>query len=255
MTRTAHLVSWCDQRGIDLRREVVFAPHTVERFVSEGCAHLAEGSRGNYRSMLHRVGAAVLGPLVYPPRTTFGTSPRLAPYSDAEVRALVGWSHGLPTERMRDNAQTLLGLGLGAGLTSAEINESKRNWVEHTYGGLAIGVPSERPRRVPVVAEWTWAVEAAFVRSGDLLFLPDRTAVTNKQLSRFVEGLPRHDAPKLSARRLRATWIVGRLDARVPLNALAAAAGVLPEILAEYVPYMAAVSEAVAEDALRGRVQ
>jgi hypothetical protein len=205
--------------------------------------------------VLHRVGAAVLGPLVYPPRTTFGTSPRLAPYSDAEVRALVGWSHGLPTERMRDNAQTLLGLGLGAGLTSAEINESKCNWLEHAYRGLAIGVPSERPRRVPVVAEWTWAVEAALVRSGDLLFLPDRTSVTNKHVSRFVEGLPRHDAPKLSARRLRATWIVGRLDARVPLNALAAAAGVLPEILAEYVPYMAAVSEAVAEDALRGRVQ
>src|SRR5206468_6925786 len=75
LTRTTHLVWWCHQRGIDLRREVVFAPHTVERFVTDGCAHLAEGSRGNYRSVLHRVGAAVLGPLVYPPHVTFAASP------------------------------------------------------------------------------------------------------------------------------------------------------------------------------------
>jgi hypothetical protein len=84
------------------------------------------------------------------------------------------------------------------------------------------------------------------------LVLPDRTTVTDKQLSRFVEGLPRHDAPKLSPRRLRASWIVACLDARVPLNTLAAAAGVLPELVAEYAPFMAAVPDQVAEHALRG---
>lgn len=252
LTRTAHLACWCHQRGVEIRSEVVFAPHTVDRFVTEGCAHLAKGSRANYRSVLHRVGAAVLGPLVYPPRTTFGASPRLAPYSEADLRTLVGWSRGLPTQRMRDNTEALLGLGLGAGLTSAEINAADRDWIEHPRGGLVIAVPGAGARRVPVAAEWAWAVEAAFVRSDGLLFLSDRSTVTNKQLSRFVEGLPRHDAPKLSARRLRATWIVGRLDAGVPLNVLAAGAGVLPEVLAEYVPYMVPVPDAAAERMLRG---
>jgi hypothetical protein len=253
MTMTAQLMCWCHERGIDLQREIVFAPHTVERFVTEGCAHLAEGSRGNYRSALHRVGAAVLGPLVYPPHATFGASPRLAPYSKDEVRDLVGWSRGLPTARMRDNTQTLLGLGLGAGLTSGEVSVARADWLEHTETGLVIAVAGERTRRVPVLADWDWAIEAARVQSDrGLLFLPDRQTVTNKQLSRFVERLPRHDAPKLSARRLRATWIVGCLDARVPLNALSVAAGVLPQILAEYAPYMAAVPDEVAERALRG---
>jgi hypothetical protein len=253
MTRTAHLASWCHQRGVELRSEVVFAAHIVDRFVTEGCAHLAEGSRANYRSVLHRVGAAVLGPLVYPPRPTFRASPRLAPYSETEVRALVGWSRGLATSQMRDNTQALLGLGLGAGLKSEEISVARTRWVEHHGTGLVITVPGERARRVPVGAEWEWAVSAAVVRSGQgLLFLPDRSTVTAKQLSRFVEGLPRHDAPKLSARRLRATWIVRQLDSRVPLSALAAAAGVLPEILAEYTPYTAPVPDEVADRLLRG---
>ena len=253
MTRTAHLVSWCDERGIQLRREVVFAPHTVERFVTEGCAHLAEGSRGNYRTVLCRVGAAVLGPLVYPPHATFGASPRLAPYSDADVRDLVGWSRGLPTARMRANTQALLGLGLGAGLTSREMSDASADWVEHTAGGLVLAVVGARPRNVPVRAMWEWAIEGALHRSGGaLLFLPERTTVTNKQLSRFTEGLPRHDAPKLSAQRLRATWIVACLEARVPLDALSIAAGVQPLVLAEYAPYMSPVADGVAERLLRG---
>src|SRR5205823_1374891 len=150
MTRTAHLMWWCHQHGIELRAEIVFAPHTVDRFVTEGCAHLKKGSPANYRSVLHRVGAAVLGPLVYPPRVTFAAAPRLAPYSHTDVRDLLGWSRGLATARMRDNTQAVLGLGLGAGLTSAEIGNASADWLERTDAGLFIEVVGKGARLVPV---------------------------------------------------------------------------------------------------------
>jgi hypothetical protein len=253
LTRTAFLAEWCRVHGLGLRPEVMFAPHTINRCVMEGCSHLSEGSRANYRCVMQRVGAAVLGPEVYPPRVTFGQAERLTPYSEHDVRALVGWSRGLPTARMRDATQSLLGLCLGAGLASVEANSAAAGWVERTQGSLILVVGGRRARRVPMIPAWEWAVQGALDRSdGGLLFLPDRRAVRAKQLSRFVEQLPRHGPPKLSVRRLRATWIVGRLDDRVPLNVLAAAAGVGPVDLAAYAASMAPVAEGLAERLLRG---
>lgn len=254
LTRTAFLAYWCHQHAIEVRPEVMLAPNTIDRFVIEGLAHLTEGSRANYRSLLRQVGAAVLGPKVYPPQLHFGLAERPPPYPANDLTALVGWSRGLPTPRMRDGAQTLLGLGAGAGLTSVEVSAADAQWVESGEAGLDIVIPGERARRVPVLPDWEWAVRVAVERArGGLLFLPQRSQVLTKQVSQFVEGLPRHDAPKLSARRLRSTWIVRLLDAHVPLNAIVVASGVQAEHVASYARYMAPVTDDVALRMIRGR--
>lgn len=253
LTRTAALAAWAFEQGIELLPAEVFAPHTLDRFVVEGVRHLAAGSQSNYRSVLHRVAAAVLGPIVYPPRVVLELSPRLQPYSKQEVTALMGWSRGLPTPRMTNGVQTLLALGLGAGLTSSEITVAHSAWVHETPAGLSIEVETPRRRTVPVRPAWETAVMAATERAaGRLLFLPGRTTRNAKQLSRFTESLPRHDAPKLSARRLRSTWIVDLLDAHVPLNALSAVAGVAPEHLSTYVQFMTPISRDEADRLIRG---
>jgi hypothetical protein len=254
LSRTALLLWWCHGQGLDLGPEVVFAPETLDRFVAQGCARLAKGTRTNYRRILRRVGAAVLGPPTYPDRPlAIEKSDPSVPYSLQDERALIGWSRGLPTGRMRDGAIALLGLGLGAGLTSGEMNVAEADWVEQADAGLVIAVSGSRRRRVPVAARWEWAVRDALAHASDgLLFLPGRIRRRKKQVSVFTENLPAHHKPKLSAQRMRVSWIVRHLDARVPLHILAAAAGVGADQLSSYATFMAPLSLGEADRLLRG---
>ena len=84
---------------------------------------------------------------------------------------------------------------------------------------------------------------------GGLLFRSGRAQ--RKRVSVFTENLPRSDTPKLSSQRLRATWIVRHLEARVPVNALAVAAGINSEELFRYPPRMASVPPDDADRLLR----
>jgi hypothetical protein len=251
MSRTAALLWWCHGQGMEFKAEIVFAPDTIDRYVAQGCADKASGTQGNYRRQLRRVAAAVLGPGVYPPRPLpFHQSGPLTPYSRDEENSLVGWSRGLSTERMRDGVVALLGLGLGAGLEAREIERARAGWIEHDARGLTVVVEGERARHVPVVARWKWAVRDALAKSdGGLLFRSGRAK--RKRVSVFTENLPRGSAPKLSAQRLRATWIVRHLEARVPGNVLAVAAGINAEELFRYVSRMALVSSDEADRLLR----
>jgi hypothetical protein len=253
-SRTAMLLAWCHGQGLDLVPEVVLQPDTIDRFVAHGCAHLSPGSQSNYRSVLYRIGESTLGNDVYAPRRLpLSASDPVEPYSESEERALVGWIRGLPTSSMRDGALAVLGLGFGAGLTSSEMTRLRASEVESTSSGLVIGVEGARARRVPVTARWELHVrEAVDAASGGLLFRPDRTRVVGSHVSRFVERLPRGDAPKLSTQRLRATWVVRHLEAGAPINVLAAAAGVGPERLVRYVPSMHPVDAVSADRLLRG---
>jgi hypothetical protein len=94
-------------------------------------------------------------------------------------------------------------------------------------------------------------VDEALTKSGGgLLFRSGRAR--RKRTSVFTENMPRGDAPKLSCQRLRATWIVRHLETRVPVNALAEAAGIGSEELFRYVAAMAGVPAHTAERFLRG---
>ena len=68
LTVVAQLAVWADRIGIPLDPEVLFHPETIDRFLIEGCAHLTDGSRINYRTHLWKVGAAVLGQDLFPQR-------------------------------------------------------------------------------------------------------------------------------------------------------------------------------------------
>ena len=253
LSRTAGLFAWGFNQGVEPTHEAMLAPETLDRYVTTGCAHLEQGTRINYRRLLRRVGGAVLGPPLYPERAVpLGTSAPVDPYTPKEERELAAWAHGLPTARMRDGTLALLGLGLGAGLMSIEITRAQGTWLHARGGGLDLEVEGRRARRVPVVAAWEWALRHAHARcGGGYLFRPDRADRGRKIVSVFSENLRRGDAPKLSVQRLRATWLVRHLEARVPVRVLAVAAGIKPEELFRYAGALRPVSPEDADRYLR----
>ena len=253
-SRIAMLVGWCHSQGLEMLPEVVLHPDTIDRFIVHGCSHLTPGSQSNYRSVLHRIGASQLGPDMYPPRRLpLTSSDPVESYLELEERALLSWARGLSTPSMRDDALVVLSLGLGAGLTSGEMTRLCASSVEAAGAGIALMVEGPRARRIPVTARWEPDLRAATDRAkGSLLFRPDRTRPQAAHISRFVERLPRGDAPKLSTQRLRATWVVRHLETGVPINLLAVAAGVGPERLVRYARSMRPIDAEVADGLLRG---
>lgn len=248
------LLTWCDDEGVPLQDEVAFHPDTVDRFVAEACGHLRPGTRLNYQGQLRRIGEQLLGPSAYPTRRLrTGASAPVAPYSENDVVALLGWARGLPTARMRDNTNALLALGLGAGLTSQELSSLVgTDAIEDRLGLLVHVLVGPAPRAVPVLRRWEELVRNATSRTDRYpVFLPGRSRINRNDITRFVDSCPRADGPKLSVQRLRVTWIVEHLRSGTPLKALEAASGARGSQLASYLDHLPSVEPPKARRLLR----
>jgi hypothetical protein len=252
MTKITQLAAWVDTIGQPLEPEVVFHPDTIDRFVVDGCTHLAPGTRNNYRSDLRSVGEGILGPEVYPPAPLQLPKPDpLAPYSSREVAALYSWARGLPTARYRDNVGVILGLGLGAGLHSQEINRLVGTDIAVDRDGVLVQVIGERERSVPVLREFEAEV-AALTRLGDApVFLPERTSIGLKQVPNFIARCPEGSVHRPNVNRLRNTWVVRHLSGGTHLSALAEAAGVRADQLVRYQKFATGPDPAAARRQLR----
>jgi hypothetical protein len=239
------LAVWADRLGKSIEPEELFHPEFLDRFISEGCAHLSDGSRLNYRTNLWKVGEAVLGRSLFPPKPLpLQRSPVAPPYSVAEVTELVSWSHGLPTAHMRRNAQALLALGLGAGLTSQEITSLVGRDIHYDNGVALIEVAGKMARSVPVQRLWAERVLGLAEESGARpFFMPERSRITRRDILGFIERCSGDGAPKFNVQQLRITWIVGHLAAGTTLSALVRASGVGIGQLGKYLVFVDPVSE------------
>jgi hypothetical protein len=253
MNVVTQLALWVHSIGQPLSAEVVLHPDTVDRFATEACAHLAAGTQNNYRSQLRGVGAAVLGPDVYPPTPLqLPRADPVGPYTPAEVAGFRSWARGLPTERYRDNAAVILAFALGAGLSSQEINRLVGTDVT-VDDGVSVEVIGQRARDVSVLAAYEDEVADLARRAGQgPVFMPERTAIARKQVPNFLARCPKGPMGRPNVDRLRNTWIVGHLSAGTHLSVLAEAAGVRPDQIVRYQRYATAPSSEVARRQLRG---
>jgi integrase len=254
MNVVTQLAVWVQTIGQPLTAEVVFHPDTVDRFAKEACAHLAAGTQNNYRSQLRGVGAAVLGPDVYPPAPLqLPKADPVAPYSVAEVAGFRSWARGLPTERYRDNVAVILAFALGAGLSSQEINRLVGTDVTVDDDGVTVQVIGERTRDVPVLAAYEDEVADLARRAEEgPVFLPGRRSIDRKQVPNFLFRCPKGPMGRPNVDRLRNTWIVGHLSAGTHLSALSEAAGVRPDQVVRYQRFAVAPAPEVARRQLRG---
>ena len=244
ITATAGLVRWCWRvAGLDLDRSVVFHRATIAEYIARGGHGLAPASAGNMRSRLLRMAEYLLPPQDRTARLApLPPSTPLAPYTPAEVTALRSWATGLQTEYRRQQGSLLLALGLGAGLSRAEITEVRVHQVRYDDDGVLLEVPGPRARIVPVLATWEDSLiafaTAPPLKKDQYLFRPQRATAAENTVCNFVDKT-RPGPLKPTPQRMRVTWIVTHLQAGSPLKPLLMAAGLDSlEALTRYLAYV-----------------
>ena len=159
------------------------------------------------------------------------------PYSPGELALLISDARVQPTAAKRRAAQALIALGAGAGLDGRWAAHVRATDVVEEGGVLLVQVGEPSARVVPALAAFEREI-AELASSADGEFLVGGNSTSDKRASRLASALvasPGHQ--RLSAARLRSTWLLTHLIAGTRLPELAQVAGlrgvtVLSDLLA-----------------------
>jgi hypothetical protein len=248
----SQLANWAVENGLALDPEVLLDPDTVERFVTEGLNR--DTSRATYRAVLRRIGPLVTRKAPWEPRPAALARRHVArPYTSAEMECLSVDALRQSTHARTRAARALLALGAGAGLDGrwATRVEADDIAVDGSVVMVEVGEPSARA--VPVLAAWESEV-LQLASSGRDEYLVGGYSTSRNRANALAARLvvpPGH--PRLSAARLRSTWLLWHLDAGTRLPELAAAAGLQGiTVLSDLLPEVPLIGEREAKDLLRG---
>jgi integrase len=220
MTMTALYVTWVwTVTGCELTATRVFRDTFVRRYLAERLPKHSTAYRFDMVRQLASISAAVQGEDIRRLRTP-NQSPRVRPYTPAQEATLYSWANTLSTTLKRQNARALLGLAGGAGLTAMELMAAQVEDVEFVDGRAFVNVQGDRPRRVPVRADWarTLAKSIECRTSGNVFTGYRLEEYPPHELQRFLSDHP--CKPRPSAARLHSGWIVTQLEAGLPLDVL-----------------------------------
>jgi hypothetical protein len=248
----AKLAVWASAEGTTLDCEVLLDPETVERFCTT--ALRGDPSAGTYRSSLRYLGRRLTRHAPWdPPPTPLRRRMVAHPYSNAQVRRLERVVVEQPTPARRRAAEAIFVLGLGAGLDGRWIPRiSSQNVIKTSDGCVLVRLESHI---VPCRARYvTRLLDLVDTSNGEFLIggtSNDRNRFSNVQHSLVTDA----QGLRLTAKRLRATWLVHHLAAGTRLPELMNAAGlqsvvVLSDLLPN-VPAMAGESAAAERAAWR----
>jgi hypothetical protein len=218
------LAAWAAGEGLPLDPEVVLDPDSVERFIEVGAND--DRSRATYRSVLRRVGPLLTERAPWEPKPMAVARRQVAlPYSARELDQLRLDVGRQATQARLRAARALVALGLGAGLDGRWVTRVGARDVARRSGVVVVRVGEPSPRAVPVLGSWENEIlELAGTAGGE--FLVGGHSTSRNRASALAASLvipPGH--PRLSASRLRSTWLLWHLNAGTRLPELAAAAG------------------------------
>jgi len=252
LTPVAQYVAWQWMSGVPLDRQEMFTRPGAKSFIRTQTKHLKFKTREHYEWILDQVIAAVVGPREEPPKVVSGRAAPVKPYTLAEEHAYRVMVRNQATAHRRQNGEVLLALGFGAGLVAGDIIAITGEHVVQVCDGVEIHVPGPRARVVPVFAEWEAIVLSAATRVGSgRLFLPSRPELDPGDVSGFITTLQGRES-RVSAQRMRSTWILRLLDAGINVNIVLATSGMsTPQSLVPYVQFMSPVPDAEARSAIR----
>ncbi|MFJ3254765.1 hypothetical protein ACIPK9_18125 [Streptomyces sp. NPDC086771] len=249
---------WADRSGLPRDPGTWLRTETIDAFILSGCVAVKDSTVLTYRTWLRRAREALVWVQrgeAPPARLSSPRTPQ-PPYGTGELARLRDWANHLPDQARLDGL-ALMALGAGCGLMPGEVPPMRGSHVRVTSGGVAVLEEKLLGRLVACHSDWEGTLAELAETSGTgFLFRPGRKVTAAKNL---VSSWPaRHRAhaglPPLSARRLRSTWIVGRLSEGISPEAVASAAGMAsPAGLAGYHHWVPPLPRAKVIRLLRGR--
>ncbi|WP_059007001.1 hypothetical protein [Streptomyces specialis] len=258
---TASLALWAEATGVERDPDAWLRNENIDAFVLSRVGKIEASSVRTYRTWLLRVRDALAWTErgeATPARLHAEPQPQ-RPYDRGEVAGLRHWAEHLRGQQ-RNDALALLGLGAGYGLTPKEVAASRGHHLRRTRrDGPVLHTAVDRPVPLAARAEWEPVLgELADVAGRGYLFRPRRTTEYAKNLVSSWSLLHRPPAslPPLSVGRLRATWIVELMAARIDHDLIAKAAGLASAAsLTRYQPHVPPLGQATALALLRGSQQ
>ncbi|WP_432746597.1 hypothetical protein H7827_18425 [Streptomyces sp. JH002] len=255
---TGALAMWAERMGMEREPEVWLRNETIDAFVLSRAGEIRATSVQTYRTWLLRVRDALTWSErgeAAPVRLHADPMPQ-QPYTKGELAGLRHSAEHLPRQQ-RNDALALLGLGAGFGLTPKEVAASRGHHLRLLRRGgpvLHTGVD----RVVPLAARAGWESvlgDLAKAAGAGYLFRPRRSVEYAKNL---VSSWPLHHRPPdglpaLAVGRLRATWIVELMAARIDHDLIAKTAGLASAAsLARFQHHVPALDTPTAVKLLRG---
>ena len=233
--------------------EVVLDPDTVERFVSE--ALRADRSRATYRATLRRIGPLATTKAPWEPRAASVARRQLAlPYDADELTTLRRYALVQPTPGRVRAARALLALGAGAGLDGRWSSRVASDDVTRRDGMVLVSVGEPAARTLPVLVAWEGEVWDLATSAGDEFLVGGRSRARNRAGALAASLVVPPGYPRLSAPRLRSTWLVAHLAMGTRMPELAGAAGMKGvTVLSDLLEFVPALDEVEAQAMLRGR--
>ncbi|MDQ1249980.1 MAG: hypothetical protein QG597_4357 [Actinomycetota bacterium] len=206
----------------------------VEAYLAGPLSTTSVQTRSSVRTVLRRVVRNVSGT---PTPERIGHQPVQPPYAPAQCAAMVRLSRNQPTVARRRALSAVVALGLGAGLDARDQRRVAPDDVSRVDLGdgatvTVVTVRGPRPRTVVMRQAYVALLDEAVALhveqgrspSAPLFGLVESRhnvvcAVTGSSVTATGRGV------EISAARLRATWLVAAMCARVPLAVLLNAAG------------------------------
>lgn len=230
---------------------------TIDAFVLTGCAGLKPGTLRTYRTWLRRVREVLVWDNAGESEGLHLSAPPAPapPYEEREIASLRTWA-GQLRPRARADALALMALADGMGLAPGEVARLRGTDVRRTRSGACVLDARVLGRLLVARAEWEDDLaHLAEGAGGDFLFRPGHSEPPPDNLiaSWAWQHRPEAPLPGLSARRLRASWIVSLMRRRIDHGVIAAAAGLASAAsLARYQHLVPPLSDSETARLLRG---
>ena len=227
LSHFSDFAAWAHAQGVPVVLVYLLDSDVIERYIAVGMPGARDSTRATRRAILRRIARRCASPQQDLPLPIAYRRVR-PPYSLEEVHRLLALASAQPTPSRRRTLRAILHLGLGCGIAARDLAWVRGQDIEQLPdGAVSVTVSGgTRPRNVVALRAHEGALlELTRITSSGLLIggsVRGRRNVTRGPLDRVIGG---EDLPRLETARLRSTWLLAHLQARTPLPALMAAAG------------------------------
>lgn len=237
MSMTTGFVIWVWQAtGAEPTAARVFTDANIRNYVAGPLADRSHAYRFDVTRQLGTMATLLTGTITHRLASPYG--PRTAPASDKDLARHLNWAKCQTTTTRRRNANAILALAAGAGLTAEEIISTDVADIGFIDDVPFVTVHGPAPRQVPVHRTWWKSLQRAVDgREAGPIFAGYRSGdCAAGGIGKFISDTAPEERPSIRA--LRSWWIVTQLDAGVPSALVAELAGLAnTTALDRYLPH------------------